>query len=333
MHMRPIHTIFFITISFFLLSCEHASKDIHETRFMMGTLVSFTIVHPNKDIAMAAIRKAAQEMQRIEDTFTIYGSKPNSIKAFNQLSIHTSFHFPSEVNRLLETALDIEQQSDGAFSPTLATLNKLWGFSNTEPPNAPPSPSSIQKLLSSTQNCLQHNGKQWLRTTPNCQLDFGAIAKGYAIDRGIEVLKNHGIQHAMINAGGDIRLIGKHGKNDWHIGIRDPRHKGSIIATLSLHGDVSIVTSGDYERYFINNGQRYHHILNPKTGLPSYNSQSTTVIASNATLADAWSTALFVLGKEGIKIAETLPLQALIIDSSGQMHHTKAMPINLRPNP
>jgi len=332
MRMPRIHTILLTIITSFLLSCEHPPKDIHETRFMMGTLVSFTIVHPDKDIAMVAIRKAAQEMQRIEDTFTIYGDKPNSIKDFNKFAVHTPFTFTPEVSTLLEIAVNIEQQSHGAFSPTLAAVNKLWGFSNAEPPLTPPSQASIQKVLSGTKNCLQHQDKQWSRNSINCQLDFGAIAKGYAIDRGIEILKKYGVQDAMINAGGDIRLIGKHGKNDWHIGIRDPRHKDKIIATLSLHGDVSIVTSGDYERYFINHGQRYHHILNPQTGWPSYNSQSVTVIASNATLADAWSTALFVLGKEGMKIAE-LPIQALIVDSSGQIYHTKVMPINLLTRP
>ena len=320
-------------ITSLLTACTDTPKDIHETRFMMGTLVSFTVVHSNKNIAMKSIRKAAQEMQRVEDTFTIYGNKPNSIKDFNQLAIHTPFNFIPEVNKILETSLTIEQQSHGAFSLTLGALNKLWGFSNAEPPLAPPSPTSIQALLAAAQGCLQHQGKQWLRSSPNCQLDFGAIAKGYAIDRGIQMLKKFGIQNAMINAGGDIRLIGKHGKNDWHIGIRDPRHKDNIIATLSLHGDVSIVTSGDYERYFINQGQRYHHILNPKTGYPSYSSQSTTVIASNATLADAWSTALFVLGSKGLKVIEKLPLQALIIDSKGQLHYTKAMPINLLTKP
>ena len=329
MHMPRIDTIFLIIITSFLLSCESSFKDTHETRFMMGTLVSFTIVHPDKDAAMLAIRKAAEEMQRIEDTFTIYGDKPNSIKDFNKLAVDIPFTFTAEVNTLLKTAVRIEQQSHGAFSPTLAILNKLWGFSNAEPPRTPPSQVSIQKLVSGTKNCLQHQGNTWSRNSINCQLDFGAIAKGYAIDRGIEILKENGIQDAMINAGGDIRLIGKHGKNNWHIGIRDPRHKDNVIATLSLHGDVSIVTSGDYERYFIDHGQRYHHILNPKTGWPSYNSQSVTVIASNATLADAWSTALFVLGKKGIKIAEKLPLQALVIDSGGQIQHTKGMPIDL----
>ena len=333
MHMSRVYTIFLIIITTLLYSCGYSPKNIHETRFMMGTLVSFTVIHPNKIVAMTAIRKAAEEMQRIEDIFTIYGNKTNSIKKFNQLAIHTPFTFPPEINTLLEIAVNIEQQSHVAFSPTLGAVNKLWGFSNAEPPLAPPTQAAIQKILPGTKNCLQQQGNQWLRNSASCQLDLGAIAKGYAIDRGIEILKKHGVQHAMINAGGDIRLIGKHGENDWHIGIRDPRHKDKIIATLSLHGDVSIVTSGDYERYFIAHGQRYHHILNPQTGWPSYNSQSVTVIASTATLADAWSTALFVLGKKGIQTAEKLPLQALIIDSSGQIYHTKGMPIDLPTKP
>jgi len=333
MHMQRISTLFLLAITSLLIACEPTPQDIHETRFMMGTLVNFTVTYPDEGIAKQAIRSAAKEMQRIEDTFTIYGNKPNDIKQFNQLPINTPFEFTPEINNLLKIAVDIEQQSHQAFSPTLAALNKLWGFSNAEPPHTPPAQTSIQKILPDTQNCLHYQGKKWLRSSYNCQLDFGAIAKGYAIDRGIKILKKYGIQNAIIDAGGDIRLIGKHGANDWHIGIRDPRQKDNVIATLSLHGDVSIVTSGDYERYFEHQGKRYHHILNPETGWPSYNSQSTTVIATNASLADAWSTALFVLGKEGMEIAENMHLQALIIDSKGQLHITKTMPINLLTKP
>ena len=243
MHMlRDYTTICLIIITSFLSSCTHSSKDTQETRFMMGTLVTFTIVYPDKNIAMLAIRAAAQEMQHIEDIFTIYGNHSNSIKDFNELPTHTAFTFSSEVSTLLEIAIDVEQPSHNAFNPSLATLNKRWGFSNPEVPLAPPSQINIQALLAATQNCLHKQNKQWSRNSPNCQLDFGAIAKGYAIDRGIEVLKQHGIQNAMINDGGDIRLIGKHGENDWHMGIRDPRHKDSIMATLSLHGAWSIVT-------------------------------------------------------------------------------------------
>ncbi|MDQ6954654.1 MAG: FAD:protein FMN transferase [Mariprofundaceae bacterium] len=331
--MCQIRSIILIAMTVFLLSCQQADVDTHETRFMMGTLVSFTVTHADKTLAKKAIRKAAEEMQRVESIFTIYGDQPNDIKAFNQSPINTGIHFTPEISKLLKTALMIERQSLGSFNPKLALLNKLWGFSQTIAVEHPPSQQAIEKYLHGTQRCLQQQAKQWFRSTSNCQLDFGAIAKGYAIDRGIAVLRQYDIQNAMINAGGDMRLIGKHGSKDWRIGIRDPRHKDEIIATLSLHGDVSIVTSGDYERYFMYQGQRYHHILEPKTGWVSRHSQSTTVIAANAMLADAWSTALFVAGKKGIKLAEKYGLQALIIDSEGHQYTTKDMPINLLSKP
>jgi len=156
-----------------------------------------------------------------------------------------------------------------------------------------------------------------------CQLDFGGIAKGYAIDRGMDMLKQHGIHHALINAGGDIRLIGKHGDRPWHIGIRHPRHKNDVLADLQLQGDVSIVTSGDYERFYIYHGKRYHHLLNPQTGMPSMAAQSVTVMADSATLADAWSTALFIQGKIDPEHSQALNIQTLIVDQHGNTHGQK----------
>jgi len=322
-----------LVVTSLLLACQKPAVDSRETRFMMGTLVSFTVTHPNEALANKAIRKAAEEMQRVENMFTIYGDNPNEIKTFNQLAPNTAIKLTPEVAFLLEVATAIERDSLGNFNPSLARLNKLWGFSQEKVSRQPPLQGAIQDLLQGTKECLKRQGQQWLRTSANCQIDLGAIAKGYAIDQGIRVLRQYGVQNAMINAGGDIRLIGKHGQQNWHIGIRHPRHKGEILATLSLHGDVSVVTSGDYERYFMYQGQRYHHILNPETGQVSQNSQSTTVIASNATLADAWSTALFVMGKEGIKLAEKHDFQALIIDSKGQRYMTKNMPIHLPSKP
>ncbi|HKI61198.1 MAG TPA: FAD:protein FMN transferase, partial [Mariprofundaceae bacterium] len=165
----------------------------------------------------------------------------------------------------------------------------------------------------------------WIRTDARCMLDFGAIAKGYAIDRGIAILRKHGIQNAIINAGGDIRIIGSHDGKPWRIGLRHPRNKGEVLGTLSLVGDISIVTSGDYERYFDYKGKRYHHILNPQTGFPATASQSATVLAQEATLADAWSTALFVRGESGLPIMSQLGYAALTVDRQGRIHMNKAM--------
>lgn len=286
-----------LTLAIFLAACSPTPTDIHDSRFIMGTLVGFTVAGSDRGIAATAISAAAAEMQRIEDNFTIYGSYDNSVKQFNRAPIGAPVQLSDEVERLLEVSLDIQQKSGGAFNPLIGKLNLLWGFSQLEKLSLlPPSRQAVEEALPPP-HCVEKRATSWIRLDARCMLDFGAIAKGYAIDRGIEVLKQYGIKNAIINAGGDIRLIGRHGDRPWRIGIRHPRDKSEVIAPLELEGDVAVVTSGDYERFYIHEGIRYHHILNPETGTPAAKAQSATVIThGNAMLADAWSTALFVAG-------------------------------------
>ncbi len=306
-----------------LNSCT--SEDVHETRFMMGTLVEFTLSDSDTDQARAAIAAAAAEMVRVEQQFTIYGLHDNAVKRFNHSAVDSPVRLPAEVSTLLQIATEVQQQSHHAFHPALATWNRLWGFSQDPPPAAPPEARHIAVARPGL-SCLQYLGeRRWLRHTQNCQLDFGAIAKGYAIDRGMAVLQQHGIRHAIINAGGDMRIIGNHHGKPWQIGIRHPRHKGGIIGYVRLQGDASIVTSGDYERFYIYRGKRYHHILDPHTGYPARRVQSATVIATNATRADAWSTALFVMGKQGLPLLQQQHMPALITDQQGELHLNHAM--------
>lgn len=308
-----------LTVALLLLNTACSSPtDIHETRFIMGTLVEFTISASDSQQAAAAIAAATTEMQRIEDAFTIYGDHPNAVKIFNASVPGTLVTLPDEVAALLTLALSVKQQSGGAFDPALGKLNLLWGFSKDPPPSSPPDLKAIQAAIPPT-HCIEKQGNQWRRTDARCLLDFGAIAKGYAIDRGIAILQQHGIHNAIINAGGDIRLIGSHGDRPWRIGVRHPRKHNDVIASLKLQGDVSIVTSGDYERFFMDGGKRYHHLLNPKTGWPATGTQSATVIAASATLADAWSTALFIQGVDGIKLQQNMNQQVLLVDNNGDI--------------
>ena len=300
---------------------------------MMGTLVKFTVIHSNQDQAQSAIQDAIQQMQHLSDRLTIYGNSDNPIKRFNASPAYTPMSMPNDIHKLLQQAVQIQQQSHGAFSPTLGALSLLWGFSAEQPPTTPPATSAIQPLLAHSQHCLEHiQHTKWLHNNPDCDIDLGGIAKGFIIDRGIHVLRQHGIQHAMINAGGDIRLIGKHGKRAWRIGIRHPRNKTNVIATLQLSGDVSVVTSGDYERYFMLGDKRFHHILDPQTGYPATNSQSATVIAKHATIADAWSTALFVQGEQGVRDVSKHQLEAIQVDNQGHIHSTQGIKQYLQPD-
>lgn len=305
-------------------ACTPASETVHETRFMMGTLVDFTLYDANKENAAMAIKAAADEMQRVENLFTIYGDGDNPVKQFNASEPGTPVELPEEIDNLLNLAMQIDSQSHHGFSITLASLNKLWGFSLPTPPTSPPTGETVARLTRLSSNCLQQlPNHRWKRIRQECQLDFGAIAKGYAIDRGIMALKESGIGNAIINAGGDIRVIGRHGERPWQVGIRHPRKSGEVIATLKVEGDVSIVTSGDYERFYIFDDVRYHHILNPTFGQPARKSQSATVIADHAAMADGWSTALFVMGETGIESIEKRGMDAILVDANGKIHTTK----------
>ena len=150
------------------------------------------------------------------------------------------------------------------------------------------------------------------------KLDLGGIAAGYAVDKGIDAIKKCGINNALINAGGDIRVTGESENSKWKIGILHPREENKLINTLTLK-DISVTTSGDYRKYFVSGGKRYHHILNPNTGLPTEGVQSVTIIAPLAVDSDALATTVFVLGKnKGMELIEKLKdVEGIIIDSDG----------------
>ncbi len=304
----------------FLAACQPQMKDVKESRFLLGTLVEFTIYTSNEDRAIKAIHLATKEMQRVEDTFTTFGPGSNSVKKFNQASANTWVQLDEEVEKLLSRAVDISKETGGAFDPTLGRLNQLWAFSGNTLPSMPPTLEAIQQALQQSGiNKVKQSQRGWVKKESGLMLDFGAIAKGYAIDRGVWVLKQHGIQHAIINAGGDMRILGDHGEKPWRIAIRHPR-QGDPLGWVEVTEDTSIVTSGDYERFYIHKHKRYHHILDPDTGLPSDASQSVTVIAPSAMLADAWSTGLFVLGerKGSTYLKKIRDIEALWVTKNGE---------------
>jgi len=313
-----------MSVVMLMASCTSSAPDVRESRFIMGTLVQFTIADADKDTALDAIRMAADEMQRIENVFTIYGDVSNAVKAFNASTPGSSVTLPEEVTQVLQMAQQVASRSKGAFTPGIGSLSLLWGFSLPDAPVQPPDELAIVRALRGVDSSLiEFDGKAWKRLHVETKLDFGGIAKGYAIDRGIDVLREHGIRNAIVDAGGDLRAIGSHSGKPWRIGIRHPRQEGKTLGWLEVHGDISIVTSGDYERFFIYQGKRYHHILDPETGYPAKRSISATVIAKNATLADAWSTALFVQGSSLLPELGRRGIQGIVVDADQTLHTGK----------
>jgi len=162
------------------------------------------------------------------------------------------------------------------------------------------------------------------------RINLGGIAKGYVVERGVDILRKHGIRHGIVTAGGDTRLLGDRRGRPWMVGVRDPREEGEVAISIPLV-DEAISTSGDYERFFDENGIRYHHIIKPSTGKPATGVHSATVIGPDAVITDALSTSVFVMGVDkGLTLIGTLPdYESIVIDAEGRMYYSDGL---LRPD-
>ncbi len=311
-----------------LVSCQSQVEDVKETRLLLGTVVTFTVAGVPEDVALQAITQAVAAMQGVENHFTTHGDVLNTVKTFNQAAAGEAVQLDADVDTLLQQSITYWQQTQGAFDPTLGDLNRRWGFSGDVAPTQALSKAEVKKSLarSGVDHIRRIAPRTWVKDKAGIQLDFGAIAKGLAIDKGIAKLQDLGIEHTIINAGGDMRILGDHNGQAWRIAIRHPR-QDTALGWLDVSADVSIVTSGDYERFFISQGKRYHHIINPKTGFPAVQSVSVTVQAPTAMQADALSTALFILGFEkGMGLVESMPdVEAIWVDSNMQVHMSSGM--------
>lgn len=224
---------------------------------------------------------------------------------------------------------EIEALSGGRFNPAIGALIRLWGFHTSVYPieGPPPSAAAIEELvaLQPSSADIRIDGLRLQTTNSSVQLDFGGVAKGYAIDLAIRELRELGIENAIVNAGGDLRAIGSKDGEAWRIAVRNP--KGGVVGTLETGQDEAIFTSGVYERFRLDAQQRYPHILDPRTGWPVQEIASVTVAADEGLLADAAATALTVAGSQDwAGVASALDLdQVMLIDESGKIFLTEKM--------
>jgi thiamine biosynthesis lipoprotein len=284
----------------------------------------------------AAARRAADAVTADFHHFhaTWHAWQDSALTRINaQLATGQAFSVEPEMIPLLERARALSRASDYLFNPAIGQLFARWGLQSDEPKGPPPDPAVIDALVAQhpTLNDVVIEGNQLRGTNPAAQLDVGAIGQGYAVDVAIAHLRTLGVENAIVNASGDIRVIGKHGTRPWRIGIRNPRGNG-IFASIELQGDESIVTSGTYERYFEYGGKRYHHVLDPRTGYPAQGTLSVTVLAHDATTADAASTALLVAGAhDWQRIARAMGVKhVMLIDAQGTAHIDPALTKRIR---
>ena len=222
-------------------------------------------------------------------------------------------------------ALHYSVLSDGAFDISFAAAGKHYDYRAAVRP-AEEELQAARQAIDYRAIVLDIDNRAVGFKRPGVSLDLGGIAKGYAVDRGVAILQAAGIVSAVVSAGGDSRILGDLGDRPRMIGIRHPRREGEYAAVVPL-ADTAISTSGDYERFFLEDGVRYHHILDPATGESSAGLQSATVIAPRAIDSDALSTAVFVLGVErGLALVNTLQgVDAILIDSTGKLHFSEEL--------
>jgi len=318
----------------FLGACSQEQDPVyHDQFFAFGTLVDITLYDVEPQLAITLSEALEQRFNELHSHWHAW--QPGALTSLNeQLARRQTAIVDPSLLPVLKEANRLSQQSSGLFNPVIGKLVTLWGFhDNALPIGTLPDKDAIDALLRQAPSVsdLTQQDAQLSTRNPAVQYDLGGFAKGLAIDYAIEQLKAAGVKNAIINAGGDLRAIGQHGDRPWRIGIRNPREPG-ILASIEITGDSSVFTSGDYERFFEVDGQRYHHIIDPRTGYPATGAISVTVIHDNAATADAAATAIFVAGTEGwIETARNMGIKyVMLIDSNENIHINPAMQSRLQ---
>lgn len=295
----------------------------------MGTTVSIAVADASSAEAQQAVAAARAEMERIGREWYPWKDDGELVRVNAALAEGRSVAVSAELAALLNRASEFHRQSEGVFDPAIGKLVRLWGFHLAESDTR--TPPSVDQLNAWRANRpaladLTVAGNIVRSRRRDVVLDLGAIGKGYAVDRAIDILRAHGVENALVNAGGNVRGIGRKDAGPWRIAIRHPR-ADEPLGWLELDGGESVSTSGDYERFAIVAARRVHHLIDPRTGEPAVHTQAVTVIAADATTADAASTAIFIAGPEAWRrVARAMGVvHVLRVDATGQIETTRAL--------
>jgi thiamine biosynthesis lipoprotein len=316
--------------------CERADDFTEQRLYSMGTWVDVTLEAPEAE-ASAALTDVEKMLRSFERDYYAWADDGELVRINEALAAGTEITVRPEMAGVLRKARQVSARSGDAFDPAVGALVELWGFnSELEHPTAPPSAEAIEAWRRSrgTMADVRIDGLLVAAKNPHIKLDLGGIAKGEAVDRALELLRRHGIRNALVNAGGNLRAIGTRGGRAWRVGIQAPRGDG-LLGFVELEDGECASTSGDYERYFEQDGHRLHHLLDPRTGYPVEDTEAVTVIAASGIDADAASTAIFVAGRgEWQKVAAALGITlALRVDASGEIEITEALARRLHTAP
>jgi thiamine biosynthesis lipoprotein len=325
---RAAALFFALALATIVGACEKPAAVHKETLYVFGTLVEVTIRGADEDTARRAVAEVARGFQRMHKDWHAW--KPGALTRLNEAFAEGR---RTEVDdfllRPLRQAKRFYRLSDGLFNPAIGRLIGAWGFHQDElPEGTAPDPETIRALVDAnpTMDDVIIDGHTVYSDNPAVSLDFGGFAKGTALDWAVATLKRLGIKNAVVNAGGDLDTLGDAGDRPWTVGIRHPTHWG-VIASVTLADDEAIYTSGNYERFRMDEGIKRGHIIDPRDGLPVRHIVSASVIGHDGALCDAAATALSVAGPEDwYRVAKRMGVKfALLVDAEGTVYANPAM--------
>jgi FAD:protein FMN transferase len=295
-------------------------------RSAMGTEIRVSVYTDDEPGALRAIDGALGEIDRLEKMMTTWRDD-SEVSRVNANAGIAPVHVSDEVIDVLEAAERSSKLSDGAFDVTFDAMHGLWKF-DQDLTERIPDEAEVKKrlaLIDYKKLIIDRKAKTVFLAKKGMRMNLGGIAKGYAVDRAAAVLKRAGFANAIVQAGGDLLCAGSKDGQPWTAGIRDPRGGRADVFAIMRLIDHAFSTAGDYERFFILDGKRYHHILDPRTGHPATRSRSVTIYAPTALLADALDDAVFILGwKRGIELVDSLDdVGAVVVDDRGAVHISK----------
>lgn len=290
----------------------------------MGTRMEVQVWHEDAAEARRLIGLAMAEFDRIEAGMSTYRAD-SEITRVNERAAEGAMPVSAELYGIVERSIALSVLSGGAFDITFDSVGQLYDFRGHKRPTDAQIAANLPKI-DYRHIVLDPAGPTIRFTTPGTRINLGGIAKGYAVERVIALLRREGVENALATAGGDTRLLGDHRGKPWVVGIRDPDDADRLVTKLALE-DEAISTSGDYERFFDEGGQRYHHILDPKTGKSAKGVRSVTIIGPDAVMTEGLTKTVFIRGAaEGLRIVEAQPgYDAVIVDERRRVLYSKGL--------
>lgn len=311
-------------VAFLVISMPARAEWVGDARPMMGTEISVLLWHDDPALGEQLVEQVFSEAERIDKLMSTY-IDDSRISQINRLAAVEPVVAGDELFQIIRRSLDISVLTLGAFDITYESVGQHYDFRNRLRPDDATVEAERKLIDYRFVELDQAAGTVHFREE-GVRINLGGIAKGYVVERGVNILRTRGVRNAIVTAGGDSRLLGDRRGQPWMVGIRDPRDDDQVAISVPLE-DEAISTSGDYERYFEEGDVRYHHIIEPSTGTPAGGVHSATVFGPDAVFTDALSTSVFVMGVDrGLRLIATLPdYESIVIDDAGRIYYSDGL--------